>query len=100
MIRVYRWLLIGLVVLAPACETTPEERAATACTVLCGCSQPQLPALQDRCVADCSNQISMRLSNECIACISANSNRCATIEDVCRPICNPPPTNDGLDGGL
>ncbi len=94
---VHRLLFIGLVVLASACETTPEERVTTACTLRCGCTQPALPALQDRCIAKCTSDQS--LTNACIACISANSDRCATLEKVCAPSCSQaPPT--GQDGAL
>ncbi len=101
---VHRWLLIGLVVaLAPACETTPEQRVVSACSAICACEAPPLPALQDQCIARCTNDASgFSISEQCISCINANSDRCAILETVCRPSCNTnPPTDDvGLDGGL
>ncbi len=102
---VYRWLLIGVVVaLSPACETSPEQRVMSACTAICACQAPPLPALQDQCIAQCSDDVSgVSISDACISCINANSDRCATLESTCRPSCNrqEPPTDDfGVDGGL
>lgn len=93
------WLLLGLLVSSPACETTPEERIASACTVLCRCEEAPLPALQDSCITKCSNEIdSIEISDPCIECISANGDKCATLEDVCGPVCTPPTPVD--DGGI
>jgi hypothetical protein len=90
-LSVRRWLLIGLAVASSACETTPEEKAMQACSVLCTCMEAPLPAVQDRCVAKCTTELDVgQISDQCIACVTANSDRCTTLENVCGPICNPP----------
>jgi len=85
-----------------ACEVTPEERAETACRVICECEAGPLPALQDACVADCRREIdTSRISDECLACVSANTDRCQQIQQLCEPICDPgqPEPTDGGPGG-
>ncbi len=90
-LSVRRWLLIGLAVAASACETTPQEKATQACSALCTCMEAPLPAVQDRCVAKCTDELDVRgISDQCIACITANSERCTTLQNVCAPVCNPP----------
>lgn len=93
-------LLIGLAVASAACEVPPEEKARQACTVLCGCTEAPLPAVQDRCIAGCISDPEFdALSDECIACVTANSDRCSTLETVCNQACEgPSPTDD--DGGI
>lgn len=62
-----------------------------ACSVLCTCMEAPLPAVQDRCVAKCTGDLEVRaISDQCIACVTANRDRCATLETVCAPICSPP----------
>jgi hypothetical protein len=98
-LSVRRWLLIGLVVASSACETTSEDKALQACSVLCSCMEAPLPALQDRCVAKCTDELdTSNVSDSCIACVSANADHCSTLENVCEPICDPPTPVD--DGGI
>lgn len=81
-------LLLVLGLLA-ACEVTTSQRATAACTSLCECEAAPLPAVQDRCVAECVQEVERDLSDECLACISGNDS-CATLERECEPICDPP----------
>jgi hypothetical protein len=100
-LSVRRWLLIGLAVASSACETTPEEKALQACSVLCTCMEAPLPAVQDRCVAKCTDELDVGdISDQCIACVTANSDKCSTLENVCASICNPPPQEDFPDAGI
>ena len=91
------WLLLGVLVGATACEITPEERANRVCTALCVCEAGALPALQDRCVVKCEDEIgASSVSDSCLSCIEGNNDRCATLESTCKPICQPPsPVEDG-----
>jgi len=83
--------LIAAVVLATACTTTPEERIEAACTVLCGCQAGPLPGLQRECIKQCEGGASgQTITEQCADCITTNSDQCTTIENVCRPVCNPP----------
>lgn len=94
---------IGLAALSSACEVTREERVAAACSSICACRVAPLPALQDRCVADCNNQLdATNASDACLDCVSANSDRCSTLENVCAQICDPPTPGDPQfpDGGI
>jgi hypothetical protein len=92
-LSVRRWLFIGLALVSSACETTPEEKALQACSVLCNCMEAPLPAVQDRCVAKCTDELDVGdLSEQCIACVTANSDKCATLQNVCEPLCDPPQT--------
>jgi len=47
----------------------------------------------DQCRMDPRFDVS-RLSDACIACISENGDRCASLEQRCEPICDPPPQED------
>lgn len=95
----HNWLLIILSVAVAACEVPPEERVDQACSSICACTEAPLPALQDRCVADCKDDLDAgNISDECIDCIAANSDRCSTLEATCKPICQPPPVDVGGNG--
>ncbi len=96
---VHRWLVLGLAVASAACDVTPEEKALQACSVLCTCMEAPLPAVQDRCVAKCTDDLdTSNISDQCIACVTANGDHCSTLENVCAPICSPPVPED--DGGI
>lgn len=52
---------------------------------------PPLPALQERYMADCRQDVdSTRISDDCLACVTANADRCATLELACGSVCQPP----------
>ena len=98
-----RSLLFSVVVVLGACAPTEQERTEQTCTVFCGCMAPPLPALQDRCMAECRMEFdTSRFSDECIACITANGDRCATLEQSCGPLCSPPVEGDPtfVDAGV
>ena len=75
------WLRLGWVVtMFAACDVTPAERVATACSVICTCEEAPLPALQDRCVAKCTGDLGgPGISDACAACISDHADRCASL---------------------
>ena len=84
-----------------ACAPTEQERTEQTCTVFCGCMAPPLPALQKQCMAECTMEFdASRFSDECIACITANGDRCATLEQLCEPICDPPQPDPFADAGV
>lgn len=72
-----------------ACEVSDSERVASACSAICACTEAPLPAVQDRCIVECTADAPGDLSDECLACISGNES-CAILERDCEPICNPP----------
>ena len=43
-----------------------------------------------------------RLSDACLDCINANGDRCASLEQLCGPVCDPPQEGDPiiLDAGV
>lgn len=97
------WLLLGVLAAASGgCEVTPEERATQACSALCGCEAPPLPGLQAQCVAQCTDEIgTSEITDQCVACVTANSDKCATLEQVCGPACNAvPPDFPVADAGV
>lgn len=97
------WLLIYLATALAACDTTPEERAATACSALCACEQAPLPGIQNQCVSMCTSQIGgLGISDACVSCISDHANQCTTIETDCQNVCqqNQPPPPEFPDGGV
>lgn len=84
-------LLLGAAALSPACAQTDAERTEQTCTLLCGCEAPPLPGLQKQCMVKCQQDFDVsRVSDNCLACVSANSDRCATLQQVCAPVCSPP----------
>lgn len=94
-------LLLVLAVLG-GCEVTDSQRATAACEAICECQAAPLPALQDRCVAQCTAQVDVQLSDDCLACVSSHDT-CATLERDCEPLCNPsqPVPDPGFpDGGV
>jgi hypothetical protein len=99
---VTRRLLFSVVVVTlGACAPTEQERAEQTCSAICGCMAPPLPALQDQCMAECRMDFdSSRLSDQCIDCISANSDRCATLVQTCEPICDPSEPDPFFDAGV
>jgi len=85
------WLLCFIALLA-ACDSTPEERLAAACTTFCGCEVAPLPSQQEECVGECVQDGDfLVLSEACTDCITAHANSCATLEFDCEPICDPGP---------
>ncbi|MFN0246626.1 MAG: hypothetical protein ACKV2T_06940 [Kofleriaceae bacterium] len=87
----YTRLVMAAACLVSACELSDSERVASACTAICRCEAAPLPTLQDRCIAECTEEIGggVGIPDDCLACISGNDS-CATIERDCEPVCNPP----------
>jgi len=77
-----------------ACNATPQERTAAACTTLCRCLVSPLPAAQDKCSGQCEAELG-GLPDSCTACIAAHADRCASLESECQNDCanQPPPPN-------
>ena len=90
-------LVVGLALLVTACDAGVEERATTVCTTLCKCQAPPIAMQQQACIDDCVPefiQVADQLTEECLSCIEGHTNRCATVEVDCEPVCNidePPP---------
>lgn len=100
-VRVRRLLIMTCLAAAlSACEISPEEKALQACSVLCTCKEAPLPAIQDRCVTKCTDELeTSNVSDACVACVTANGDHCSTLENICEPICDPPmPVDDGGNG--
>lgn len=94
-------ICLGALVALGACEPSATERAQAACSQLCACSVAPLPALQDRCIAQCVTEASGAITDACSDCIAAHGDQCATLRSVCEPICAPPePPTDFVDGGV
>jgi len=96
-------LLFSVVVVLGACAPTEQERTEQTCVVFCGCMAPPLPALQEQCMAECRVEFdTSRLSDACLDCINANGDRCASLEQLCGPVCDPPQEGDPiiLDAGV
>lgn len=98
-----RPLLFSIVVVLGACAPTGQERTEQTCTVFCGCMAPPLPALQESCMAECREELdASRLSDACVDCITQHGDRCASLEQLCEPICDPPQEDDPfiVDAGV
>lgn len=104
MVRIWvvrSWLVLFLAVASAACEVSTEEKVQLACSAFCSCTEAPLPALQNRCVAKCTSDADIGdVSDECLDCITANSDRCSTVQTVCEPICEAPQPQPGFDGGF
>jgi hypothetical protein len=93
------WLVAQLAVALAACDVTPAERAATLCSVVCGCQQPPLPGLQRQCVDECTSQFrGDTVSDACLACVSEHADRCSSLESDCAFACST--TNPTVDAGI
>lgn len=95
---------ILVVALLSACDATDAERVAAACSTLCSCEEAPLPAAQDRCIAQCTEEAiddADAISDQCLACISGHET-CATLERDCAPACQGPEPDDPVlvDGGM
>jgi hypothetical protein len=78
--------------LLSGCEAATSERVASACSAICACEELPLPAIQDRCIAECTAEAAdeqFDIPDECLACIS-NHETCSTLERDCEPLCDPP----------
>lgn len=85
-VRTCLFIAMGLL---SACEVTDSQRVQAACASLCECEAPGLPALQDRCIAECMQDVDIQLSDDCLACITTHDT-CSTLERDCEPICSQP----------
>ncbi len=94
------WVVVVVAVASAACDVSRDEQVQQVCSAFCSCTEAPLPALQDRCVAKCTDDADVgSLSDDCIACITANSDRCSTLQLTCAPVCQPPtPVDDGGNG--
>ncbi len=96
------WPLASIVVCVlvgvAACNASPQERSAAACSTICRCLESPLPGAQDRCTSQCESQISV--SEDCATCIAEHADRCAAIESDCQNVCNQGPVDDGSGDGF
>ena len=91
------WLIAGL---AAGCDSTPEQRIATACSAICSCEQPPLPLQQQRCVAGCKKAVGIDVPESCVACLTSHLTSCRTLRTDCEALCSSPPQPTFADGGL
>lgn len=74
-----------------ACDSTPAERASAACTIVCRCQLPPVPAQQEECVDECVPEfLQANVPEECTQCLEANATSCSTIELLCEDACDQP----------
>jgi len=81
-------LAIGFLVLLAACVQTPADEAISICGPLCHCTGVPLPAEQRDCTASCVTQFERDpLTDTCVDCVIAHTNRCSTLMNDCNPVC-------------
>jgi len=77
--------LVALGTLASCFEADPQQSARAVCTAYCECV---VTAGQvEMCITDDCLPILPPVSDECLDCVTANSNSCTSLDAQCTDIC-------------
>jgi hypothetical protein len=79
-----RLVVVAIGMLAGCFEITPEQKARDVCTALCDCL---VPANADRCITEQCLPRLPPVSDPCLNCVYANSQRCGDLVDQCLALC-------------
>lgn len=78
-----------VVLLAAACDVSPEQASRDVCTAICECETNGLPSQVEGCVDTCM-PIFPDVSDECLTCVYTYSQSCSDLERECEDACDQP----------